>query len=289
LEQDLANSIDSLPSVPGFVDLDLSTVCRICSRVPQMKVETATAIVRLFFDRFGAASVVLLSSIECGSIGDRSLQIIAPFLALPLLREAVHVCAYEAGAIEVDWEGTAKNEKEKNAFLQQTVTDLQNIIAQLRASLTAPSARGIPHPERLNGDIIDALKRGDTESVAFLLSKDPSLHAKKEERGWTPLHWSAAYGHPETASLLLQSGADFEAKSNLNFSLPILCIMSWLHSSPSRSIQRPNKDRDSPYRERRRSELEEQRMPCLFFISHHYKEKLHSSAHHNSEIWSPEE
>jgi hypothetical protein len=40
--------------------------------------------------------------------------------------------------------------------------------------------------------------------------------------------------------------------------------MSWLHSSPSRSIQRPNKDRDSPYRERRRSELEEQRIAISF-------------------------
>ena len=46
-------------------------------------------------------------------------------------------------------------------------------------------------------------------------------HALLPQRGGTSLIWAAFEGHVEVASLLLQRGADIEAKSNVRINTPL--------------------------------------------------------------------
>jgi hypothetical protein len=167
----------------------------------------------------------LLASIECGRIGVEAAEVIAPFLVYPLLREAVLVV--EPGEIEFDWQGkladlTAKNAKlrEENAFLRDQNAKLTQQIANRTTpkSPAAPEKKILPaelppRPEKLIEDIDSAAARGDIASVRFLLAKDSALARRTNYNKMTPLHWAAYNGHAAVCSLLLESGADIEAKS----------------------------------------------------------------------------
>ena len=45
-------------------------------------------------------------------------------------------------------------------------------------------------------------------------------HALLPQGGYTSLMWAALQGHVEVASLLLQRGADIEAKTNVRINTP---------------------------------------------------------------------
>lgn len=62
-------------------------------------------------------------------------------------------------------------------------------------------------------EIIDAVMRGDTSVVAQLLDRLPELVSVSDEHGKTALHWAAESDEAEMARILLDAGADLEART----------------------------------------------------------------------------
>jgi ankyrin repeat protein len=62
-------------------------------------------------------------------------------------------------------------------------------------------------------EMIRASKKGDAARVAELLQSDASLAQARDEEGSTPLHHAAWKGQAEVAALLLDAGADVNAKN----------------------------------------------------------------------------
>ena len=62
------------------------------------------------------------------------------------------------------------------------------------------------------GEIHDAVKNGDVETVKVLLKENPALVNDRDNRGRTPLHLAAAHEQEEIAKLLLAKKADVNAK-----------------------------------------------------------------------------
>lgn len=62
--------------------------------------------------------------------------------------------------------------------------------------------------------IIKAAKAGDVAAVRALLEADGSLVGARDTDASTPLHCAAWKGHTEVAALLLDFGADVNAKNN---------------------------------------------------------------------------
>ena len=75
-----------------------------------------------------------------------------------------------------------------------------------------PSAT--PKPLDLKKAIIKAAKSGDVESVKALVEHDASLMSATDTDGSTPLHCATWKGHHEVVALLLERGADDNAKNN---------------------------------------------------------------------------
>ena len=64
-------------------------------------------------------------------------------------------------------------------------------------------------------DIWTAASEGDIAAIKEHTSADVDVNAKKQDaRGQTPLHLAAAFGQAEAAGLLIQLGADVNARSN---------------------------------------------------------------------------
>src|ERR1700738_1878168 len=65
-----------------------------------------------------------------------------------------------------------------------------------------------------NKEIISAAKKGLAERVKALLAADPELVHVRDTDGSTPLHCAAWKGHPAIVALLLEAGADVNARNN---------------------------------------------------------------------------
>ena len=63
-------------------------------------------------------------------------------------------------------------------------------------------------------EFLDAVKHGQTRTVADLLRSRPELVTLADEHGKTGLHWAAQTDQAETARLLLDAGADIEPKTS---------------------------------------------------------------------------
>jgi uncharacterized protein len=69
-------------------------------------------------------------------------------------------------------------------------------------------------------DVHEAAAIGDVERLRELLDEDAALASAWSEDGFTPLHFAAFFGHPEAAKLLVERGADLDARStNEQFAL----------------------------------------------------------------------
>ena len=62
-------------------------------------------------------------------------------------------------------------------------------------------------------DAWEAALVGDVARLRALLDADPSLVRARRHDGWPVLHLAAFYGHPEVAALLVDRGADVDARS----------------------------------------------------------------------------
>lgn len=71
------------------------------------------------------------------------------------------------------------------------------------------------------GEIHDAVTDGDCDLVKQLISGDPSLVDGQSESGATPLNIAARTGHVRLAALLLDNGADIEARDGNGYT-PLL-------------------------------------------------------------------
>jgi ankyrin repeat protein len=65
----------------------------------------------------------------------------------------------------------------------------------------------------LHKQIIKAAKAGDLATVRTLLENDASLVNARDSDGSTPLHCAAWKGHADVVTLLLDNGADVNAKN----------------------------------------------------------------------------
>jgi len=62
-------------------------------------------------------------------------------------------------------------------------------------------------------EILKAVKSGSVGSLRQLLARDASLVRVRDKDGSTPLHWAAWKGHREVARLLLDAGAEVNARN----------------------------------------------------------------------------
>ena len=65
--------------------------------------------------------------------------------------------------------------------------------------------------------LAEAAATGDAETVLRLLADDPSLAGGYTEEGWTALHLAA---NAEIAAMLLDAGADINARNRHKFAVP---------------------------------------------------------------------
>lgn len=67
--------------------------------------------------------------------------------------------------------------------------------------------------DRTSLDVFEAAALGRTETLARLLSEDPSVAGHWAPDGFTALHLAAFFGHGEAIRLLLAAGADPDAQA----------------------------------------------------------------------------
>ena len=66
----------------------------------------------------------------------------------------------------------------------------------------------------LCGPIHDAARKGDANKIKALLQADPKLVADRDKNGDTPLHAACLHGQLAAAQVLIDAGADVNAKNN---------------------------------------------------------------------------
>jgi ankyrin repeat protein len=107
----------------------------------------------------------------------------------------------------------AKNEKGNSAAL--TAMFLREDEAFVRPQSNAILAAILAaHPAR---DAFEEAAFGDPKSFGDHLKADPEIAKRVHKIGWTPLHFAAYAGNLETARLLLDQGADLEARAKNKF------------------------------------------------------------------------
>jgi uncharacterized protein len=62
-------------------------------------------------------------------------------------------------------------------------------------------------------DVFEAAAIGDADRLRALLDEDPSLAGAWSADGFTALHFAAFFGHPSSAKLLVERGAELGARS----------------------------------------------------------------------------
>ncbi len=72
--------------------------------------------------------------------------------------------------------------------------------------------QAVPDEQNITNKLFEAAQKGDFQTVKNLLTKYPDKKNARRNGGWTPLHSQAYGGHKDGVELLLDHGADIEAK-----------------------------------------------------------------------------
>jgi ankyrin repeat protein len=64
----------------------------------------------------------------------------------------------------------------------------------------------------MSAELFSAVRSGNVVRVRELLAADPGGASVKDDTGATPLHYATLNGHRQTAELLLEKGADVNAR-----------------------------------------------------------------------------
>jgi ankyrin repeat protein len=94
----------------------------------------------------------------------------------------------------------ARNDRGDSALLAAAYLGRRDILDSLLAAGVEPT-------------LWEAAAIGLKERVAELLRRDPSSVASFSHDGWTALHLAAFFGHHDLAALLIERGADVNARS----------------------------------------------------------------------------
>jgi hypothetical protein len=98
----------------------------------------------------------------------------------------------------------------------------------------------------LDEELLDAARNGDTARVRELLRKGANANAK-DRGGWTPLHWAAFWGHVDVAKLLLEHGADVNAKESVYDATPLHVAAATGHADVARLLLEHGADVNAKY------------------------------------------
>ncbi|MGH7865094.1 MAG: ankyrin repeat domain-containing protein [Candidatus Binataceae bacterium] len=81
----------------------------------------------------------------------------------------------------------------------------------------------------LESALFSAVARGDTKAVRELSARGADVNAFDPDSGRTPLALAAVYGHAEIARILIASGANLEAKSDVASCerTPLILAVRW--------------------------------------------------------------
>ena len=80
-------------------------------------------------------------------------------------------------------------------------------------------------------EFFEAIRRGDTAVVTHLLGRDPDFARVADGLGKTGLHWAAETDQPEVARLLIDAGAEIEARTTWGAS-----PLDWAATMGSRQV-----------------------------------------------------
>lgn len=94
----------------------------------------------------------------------------------------------------------ARNERGDSALLAAAYLGRRDIIDRLLAAGVEPT-------------LWEACALGLKEKAVELVRRDPAAISGYSHDGWTPLHLAAFFGHRDLAALLLERGADVNARS----------------------------------------------------------------------------
>ncbi len=108
---------------------------------------------------------------------------------------------------------TSAAEHRKSARRRQQVRGLAAAVS-LAALAFVPASAAVDAP------VADAAMRGDVDAVRGLLARDADLDAAHGD-GFTALHWAVQQGDGEIVALLLDAGADVEARTRLGSHTPL--------------------------------------------------------------------
>ena len=68
------------------------------------------------------------------------------------------------------------------------------------------------NPE-LNAQLLESATAGNANEISRLLRLGADVNAKTKNSLWTALHWASRYGHTAVVRLLIQNGANVNAKT----------------------------------------------------------------------------
>ena len=90
----------------------------------------------------------------------------------------------------------------------------ENVVNRKIERLSRASKVITKMPENFEPDIISAVKKGDIDSVSYILYKNKRAANDRDKFGWTPLHWAASHGFIDICKILLDNGAKVDVKNN---------------------------------------------------------------------------